>query len=68
MKYLIKYGFFTVIYLILTWFMSDNMGCVLEGNSTCLFEFAIRYIIFMGLMAVYDIWIKDKLFKNKKVK
>lgn len=66
MKNLIKYGFFTFIYLILTWTMSDNMGCVISGNSTCLLEFAIRYIIFMALMFVYDKWVKDRLFKTKK--
>ncbi|MDR2223294.1 MAG: hypothetical protein LBE34_11240 [Flavobacteriaceae bacterium] len=68
MKYVIKYAFFTIIYLILTWIMSDNMQCLFEGNQSCLFDFAIRYIIFMVLMVVYDVWVKDKLFKKSSTK
>ncbi|MDR0230481.1 MAG: hypothetical protein LBI72_15700 [Flavobacteriaceae bacterium] len=68
MKYVIKYAFFTIIYLILTWIMSDNMQCLFEGNQSCLFDFTIRYLIFMVLMVVYDLWVKDRLFKKSNSK
>lgn len=64
MDTLIKYSFFTVIYIALTWFLSDEVGCALSGNETCVLNFLVKYIIFMVFMIIYDKWIKGKIFKK----
>ncbi|MHC5200620.1 hypothetical protein [Myroides sp. LJL119] len=61
-----KYGIFTLIYLILNWFISDEIACALQGNASCLFAFFSKYIVFMILMIIYDKWIKKKIISNSK--
>lgn len=65
MNTLVKYSFFSFIYIALTWFMSDEISCALSGNEICLVSFVGKYIIFIVLMIVYDKWMKPKIFKNK---
>lgn len=66
MKALQKYGLFTLIYLILTWALSNDMSCVLDLDGYCLANLLGKYALFMILMVVYDRWIKDKIFKKEK--
>ena len=66
MKQLTKYGIFTLIYLILNWFVSDEIYCAWQLDSACLFSFFSKYIIFMILMVVYVKWMKNRLTKDKK--
>ncbi|WP_010249638.1 hypothetical protein [Myroides injenensis] len=65
MNNLVKYSFFTVIYIALTWFVSDEVSCALSGDQMCLLNFVVKYIIFMVLMIIYDKWLKNKIFKKK---
>lgn len=62
---LIKFSLFTVIYILFSWFIATDFVCALKGDSLCLQNVAIRYIIFMILMVVYEKWVKQRLFKKK---
>lgn len=62
---LIKFGFFTVIYLLFSWIIADDFICALEGDPLCLQNVAVRYMIFMILMIGYETIVKQKLFKKK---
>jgi len=64
MNTLVKYSFFTVIYIGLTWFLSDELGCAIAGNQTCVLNFMVKYVVFMVLMIIYNKWIKGKIFKK----
>ncbi|MTG97052.1 MULTISPECIES: hypothetical protein [Myroides] len=65
MSTLVKYSFFTVIFVILTWVMTDEVSCALKGDEICLMNFAFKYLVFMVLMVIYDKWLKYKIFKKK---
>ena len=62
---LIKFSLFTVIYILFSWFIANDFICALKGDALCLQNVAIRYLIFMALMVVYEKWVKNKLFKKK---
>ncbi|MEC4114395.1 hypothetical protein [Myroides pelagicus] len=65
MNTLVKYSFFTIIYVVLTWFISDEVSCAFSGDEICLMNFVVKYVIFMALMIIYDKWIKKLIFKKK---
>lgn len=65
MKHWTKYGLFTIIFLLLTWFLSDELSCFFTLEAYCLLNLSIRYILFMVLMMIYDVWIKKIIFKRK---
>ncbi len=65
---LIKFGLFTVIYILFSWFVADDFICALKGDMLCLQNVSIRYIIFMILMIGYETLVKKKLFKKTNTK
>ncbi len=67
MKTLKKYGLFTLIYLILTAVMSDDLACIWAMNAYCVANFLGKYAIFILLMLIYDRFFKNKIFANKTV-
>ncbi len=68
MNFLKKYGLFTLIYLILTAVMSDDLSCLWALNGFCLANFLGKYAIFMLLMWIYDRFFKNKIFGKKTIK
>lgn len=67
MNTLKKYGIFTLIYLVLTAVMSDDLSCLWALDGLCLANFLGKYAIFILLMAVYDRFFKNKIFGSKTV-
>ncbi|AJA69020.1 hypothetical protein HX045_10655 [Myroides odoratimimus] len=65
MNSLVKFSLFTVIYVMMTWFLTDEVGCAFSGDEQCLISFVVKYIIFIALMFVYDKWVKGRIFKTK---
>ncbi|MBB1148856.1 MULTISPECIES: hypothetical protein [unclassified Myroides] len=62
----IKFSLFTVIYILFSWIIANDFVCALKGDPLCMQNVAIRYIIFIVLMVVYEKWVKDKVFKRKE--
>lgn len=63
---LIKFSLFTVIYILFSWIIANDFVCALQGDLLCLQNVAIRYVVFIILMIVYETWVKDRLFKKNK--
>ncbi len=61
---LIKFGLFTVIYLLFSWLIAGDFICALGGDPICLQNVAVRYIIFIILMIAYETVVKKKMFKK----
>lgn len=62
----IKFSLFTVIYIIFSWVIASDFVCALQGDIGCLQNVSVRYIVFMMLMVVYEIFVKKRLFKSNK--
>lgn len=62
---LIKFSLFTVIYILFSWIIANDFVCALQGDPLCMQNVAIRYVIFIVLMIVYEKWVKNRLFKRK---
>lgn len=65
---LIKFCLFTVIYILFSLIIANDFICALQGDLACLQNVAIRYVIFIVLMLIYEKWIKNKLFKKNQTK
>lgn len=63
---LIKFSLFTVIYILFSWIIANDFICALQGDPLCMQNVAIRYVIFIILMIVYEKWVKNRLFKKGK--
>ncbi len=63
---LIKFCLFTVIYILFSWIIANDFVCALQGDLICLQNVAVRYLIFIVLMLIYEKWVKNRLFKKNK--
>lgn len=65
---LIKLGLYTLVYLIVTLIMSDDLSCITSLETYCVVDVLGKYVFFVLAMFVYDRLIKPLLFKTKNQK
>lgn len=57
---------YTIIYFLVTFFLSNDWNCILQPDTNCLVNVIAKYVIFMLLIVIFDKFIKNKIFKNEK--
>lgn len=66
MNYIAKLGLFTLLFIVLNWFISQDMFCALQLNPSCMFSFFSKYIVFMIAMVLYDKYKTKKNIQKQK--
>ncbi len=61
-----KLFFYTAVYALITFLLSNDWDCILDPDSYCLINVGSKYVIFLILIFIFDKYIKKLIFKNEK--
>lgn len=66
--FFVKVGLYTLVFLIVTALLSDELSCILTLDDLCMTNFIGKYLIFLVAMFLFDKFMKPFIFKNNSTK
>ena len=66
--FFVKVGLYSLVFLIVTALLSDELSCILTLDDLCMTNFIGKYVIFLVAMFLFDKFIKPLIFKSNSTK